>query len=84
MSALFVLRSALPLLQSAATKRTRIERIERIMDAKDILTIEDYKKRISDLIDELEKEIGIKIQNVDITPKVGLMNIRGVKFNIEL
>lgn len=27
------------------------------MDAKDILTIEDYKKRISDLIDELEKEI---------------------------
>ena len=52
------------------------------MDAKDILTIEDYKKRISDLIDELEKEIGIKIQNVDITPKVGLMNIRGVKFNI--
>lgn len=38
----------------------------------------------SDLIDELEKEIGIKIQNVDITPKVGLMNIRGVKFNIEL
>ena len=56
----------------------------RIMDAKDILTIEDYKKRISDLIDELEKEIGIKIQNVDITPKVGLMNIRGVKFNIEL
>ena len=61
-----------------------ITRIERIMDAKDILTIEDYKKRISDLIDELEKEIGIKIQNVDITPKVGLMNTRGVKFNIEL
>ena len=65
-------------------KGTRITRITRIMDAKDILTIEDYKKRISDLIDELEKEIGIKIQNVDITPKVGLMNIRGVKFNIEL
>ena len=70
--------AALFLLNTNYTNRTNY------MDAKDILTIEDYKKRISDLIDELEKEIGIKIQNVDITPKVGLMNIRGVKFNIEL
>ena len=54
------------------------------MDAKDIITIEDYKKRISDLIDELEKEIGYKIRNVDITPKIGLMNIRCVTFHIEL
>ena len=74
----------LPLPKGKGEKKLRISRIERIMNAKDILTIEDYKKRISDLIDELEKEIGIKIQNVDITPKVGLMNIRGVKFNIEI
>ena len=53
------------------------------MDAKDIITIEDYKKRISDLIDELEKEIGYKIQSVDITPKQGNMLIRGVKFHVE-
>ena len=42
------------------------------------------KKRISDLVDELESEIGYKIQSVDITPKIGLMNIRCVKFHIEL
>lgn len=54
------------------------------MTAQEIITIEDYKKRISDLIDELEKEIGLKIQSVDITPKQGVMLIRGVKFNIEL
>ena len=53
------------------------------MDAKEIITIEDYKKRISDLIDELEKEIGLKIQSVDITQKQDNMLIRGVKFHVE-
>ena len=52
------------------------------MDAKEIITIEDYKKRISDMIDELENEIGLKIQSVDITPKQGNMLIRSVKFNV--
>ena len=54
------------------------------MDAKDILTIEDYKKRISELIDEVEQTIGCKIQSVNISPKRGAMLIRDVKFNIEL
>lgn len=39
------------------------------MTSQEILVTEDYKKRISDLIDELEKEICLKIQSVDITPK---------------
>lgn len=54
------------------------------MDAKEIITIEGYKQKISDMIDELEKEIGLKIQSVDITPKQGNMLFRGVKFNVEL
>ena len=54
------------------------------MDVKDIIIIEDYKKRISDLIDEVEKEIGCKIQSVVITSKKGTMLIRSVKFYIEL
>ena len=53
------------------------------MTSQEILATEDYKKRISDLIDELEKEIGLKIQSVDITPKQGNMLIRGVKFHVE-
>ena len=56
----------------------------RIMTAQEIITIEDYKKRISDLIDEVEQTIGCKIQSVNISPKRGTMLIRGVKFNIEL
>lgn len=46
--------------------------------------IEEYKQRISDLIDEAEEAIGYKIQSVDISPRMGLMARRGVKFNIEL
>ena len=53
------------------------------MDAKEIITIEGYKQKISDMIDELEKEIGLKIRSVDITPKQGNMLTRGVKFHIE-
>lgn len=47
-------------------------------------TIEDYKKRISDLIDEAEKAIGYRIDTVDITPKMGIMTRRGVNFHINL
>jgi adenylosuccinate synthase len=54
------------------------------MTAQEIITIEDYKKRISDLIDEVEQTIGCKIQSVNISQKRGSMLIRGVKFNIEL
>ena len=54
------------------------------MTAQEIIAIEDYKKRISDLIDEVEQTIGCKIQSVNISPKRGTMLIRGVKFNIEL
>lgn len=54
------------------------------MNAQEIITIEDYKKRISDLIDEVEQTIGCKIQSVNISPKHGTMLIRGVKFNLEL
>lgn len=54
------------------------------MTAQEIITFEDYKKRISDLIDEVEQTIGCKIQSVNITPKCGTMLIRGVKFYIEL
>lgn len=54
------------------------------MTAKEILITEGYKQRISDLIDELEKKIGCKIQSVDITPKQGTMIARGVKFHVEL
>lgn len=53
------------------------------MTAQEIITIEDYKKRISDLIDEVEKTIGCKIQSVNITPKQENMLIRGVKFHVE-
>lgn len=58
--------------------------IERIMTTQEVLITENYKQRISDLIDELENEIGCKIQSVDITPKQGTMIKRGVKFHIEL
>ena len=54
------------------------------MTAQEILAIEDYKKRISDLIDEAEKEIGCKIHSVRILPKQGTMLIRDVKFHVEL
>ena len=60
------------------------QKFTRIMTAQEIITIEDYKKRISDLIDEVEQTIGCKIQSVNISPKRGSMLIRGVKFNIEL
>ena len=46
--------------------------------------VEAYKQRISDLIDEAEQAIGYKIATVEVTPKEGLMNRRGVKFNINL
>ena len=46
--------------------------------------VEAYKQRISDLIDEAEKAIGYQINTVDISPKQGLMNRRGVVFNINL
>ena len=53
------------------------------MTSQEILVTEDYKKRISDLVDELEKEIGLKIQSVDITQKQDNMLTRGVKFHVE-
>ena len=53
------------------------------MTFQEILVTEDYKKRISDLVDELEKEIGLKIHSVDISPKQGNMLIRDVKFHVE-
>lgn len=46
--------------------------------------IEDYKQRISDLIDEAEKAIGYRIDTVDITPKAGIMSRRGVRFHIDI
>jgi hypothetical protein len=46
--------------------------------------VETYKQRISDLIDEAEKAIGYQINTVDISPKQGIMNRRGVVFNINL
>ena len=46
--------------------------------------VEAYKQRISDLIDEAENAIGYQINTVDISPKQGLMNRRGVVFNINL
>lgn len=46
--------------------------------------IEDYKQRISNLIDEAEKAIGYRIDRVDVSPRQGLMPRRGVMFHIEL
>jgi hypothetical protein len=46
--------------------------------------VEAYKQRISDLIDEAEKAIGYKIDSVEISPKMGIMNRRCVVFNINI
>jgi len=41
-------------------------------------TIEEYKKRISDLIDEAEKAIGYKIDTVEIEQPVGHITKEGI------
>ena len=61
-----------------------LSRIERIGTMKPRETIEEYKHRISDLIDEAEEAIGYRIDSVEVYPKQGLMNKRGVRFNIQL
>lgn len=44
--------------------------------------IEDFKQRISNLIDEAEDAIGYRIDSVEVTAKQGVMTWRGVRFNI--
>lgn len=46
--------------------------------------IEDYKRRISALVDEAERVVGHRIESVVVTPQVYLMSRRQVKFNIVL
>lgn len=40
--------------------------------------IEEYKKRISDLIDEAEKAIGYKIDTVEIEQPIGHITEEGI------